>query len=686
MIFFTYNDAEETNNSQKTLIKYPKLKRLKKITWNEGSINFIYGLDRIDAIGEKALTEIIIKNKKGNIIKHFKLDYSYFVANSFMDGLYGFTSPRILKLNKISQINLTNTEKLTHKFDYIESTQFPPRRTSFQDYLGYYNGMNITPGYSGFHSLKLYFYPNQGVNSYLPFRKTTATTQQIIDYPGAKHLDPNNNSLIGMLNKVTYPTGGYSTFIFENPKFRFEGADYIAGGARIKKQIINDGNGNQQILNYTYTLPNGNSSGEISSIPVFAYPSGNNFLKPTFYNKSKSALELTKGSFVGYSRVLVKEIGNGYTEYLYSNVSQFPNQEETRSLVNPFSTGCNTFLLTNSAFPASGYTDNSIRRGSLLEKRIYNSSNVLLEKNTYEYKYTLFDSIKMPTKTKIYKEIFEYGDNSRATFEVNSSSTLKIERNLLEKEVTTSYFNGEQVVERKDFIYDSVYPLVKELKTIDGLDTYSTKIFYPFDNETSQYSFFLNNLLENNRIEEPIIIKKSKNNILLSTQKQLYSTFGSLTSKKTIETIKSNNTPNSSIIIDLRDNHNNILQYHLGGHSTDIRYSALIWGYNHTKPIAKIVGLAYDQIPSAQRTALANFDYTNGSEATLLALLNNLRNALPNAMVSTFTYKPLIGLSTMTDAKGQTSKYYYDSFNRLQYVKDAQGHILKENEYHYRDN
>ncbi|MGN7812046.1 hypothetical protein ACTJIW_24050, partial [Flavobacterium sp. 22659] len=63
---------------------------------------------------------------------------------------------------------------------------------------------------------------------------------------------------------------------------------------------------------------------------------------------------------------------------------------------------------------------------------------------------------------------------------------------------------------------------------------------------------------------------------------------------------------------------------------------------------------------------------------------NTLRANLPNAMVTTYTYIPLVGVSTITDPKGQTTTYTYDSFGRLEFVKDNKGNILSENQYNYK--
>jgi YD repeat-containing protein len=81
-------------------------------------------------------------------------------------------------------------------------------------------------------------------------------------------------------------------------------------------------------------------------------------------------------------------------------------------------------------------------------------------------------------------------------------------------------------------------------------------------------------------------------------------------------------------------------------------------------------------------------DSPNSNEAQVIDALNALRTStdanLQKAMITTYTYNPLIGISTVTDPKGDTQTYHYDEFNRLQFVKDSEDNILSENAYHYR--
>ncbi len=62
--------------------------------------------------------------------------------------------------------------------------------------------------------------------------------------------------------------------------------------------------------------------------------------------------------------------------------------------------------------------------------------------------------------------------------------------------------------------------------------------------------------------------------------------------------------------------------------------------------------------------------------------LNSLR-AIPNSFVTTYTYKPLIGISSETDPNGRTKYYEYDNFNRLSIIRDHDNNILKKICYNY---
>lgn len=107
-----------------------------------------------------------------------------------------------------------------------------------------------------------------------------------------------------------------------------------------------------------------------------------------------------------------------------------------------------------------------------------------------------------------------------------------------------------------------------------------------------------------------------------------------------------------------------------------------LWGYNKTCVVAKIVGVDYSQVSSLFNQSVLD---NPASDLQLKSELNSLRTALAGmaALVTTYTYKPLVGMVSQTNASGQTVFYEYDAFNRLSVVRDANNNVLKKYCYNF---
>ncbi|MBL7746985.1 MAG: hypothetical protein JNM19_06130, partial [Chitinophagaceae bacterium] len=63
--------------------------------------------------------------------------------------------------------------------------------------------------------------------------------------------------------------------------------------------------------------------------------------------------------------------------------------------------------------------------------------------------------------------------------------------------------------------------------------------------------------------------------------------------------------------------------------------------------------------------------------------LDEVRLYPAGAQMTTYTYHPFIGISSTCDANNKTAYYFYDGFNRLALIKDADNNILKKVCYNY---
>jgi len=107
-------------------------------------------------------------------------------------------------------------------------------------------------------------------------------------------------------------------------------------------------------------------------------------------------------------------------------------------------------------------------------------------------------------------------------------------------------------------------------------------------------------------------------------------------------------------------------------------HTQFYFGYNNSFPIAKIIGI--DVIPANVKSELDKLD----DETVDLNLVNTtIRNLLPGCMVTTYTYDPLKGVTSITDPRGETNYYIYNTFGKLYQILDNDRKVLKQYDYHY---
>ena len=355
---------------------------------------------------------------------------------------------------------------------------------------------------------------------------------------------------------------------------------------------------------------------------------------------------------------------------------------------------------------------------SIKSKKIYNSTDAInpLVKEEYEYFFNrpnIIESVdEIRNDLAINDYVISLGDDSLNSIFYTYDTGFKklpffkhfLGFSLPKIKTTTEYFNGSAITNTTSFNYNfsGDLLLLKNESTLNSKnENIEKKYYYPVDFTDPVNS----NLVTANRISKPINTETYKNGSKLSENKTIYvndSTTGGLTLPKNEYAAKfPNNFPNitnigtleNKITYNLYDSNGNIQQYTPeNGISITI-----VWGYNKTQPIAMIENATYTEVasyvPDLQNKSNLDTDHCLDTEVCkekeLRDSLNNLRNdaAYKNKwQVTTYTYDPLIGVTSKTDPKGYTIYYLYDSFGRLEFVKDAQGKILSENKYNYRSN
>ena len=111
-----------------------------------------------------------------------------------------------------------------------------------------------------------------------------------------------------------------------------------------------------------------------------------------------------------------------------------------------------------------------------------------------------------------------------------------------------------------------------------------------------------------------------------------------------------------------------------------------LWGYKAQYPVAKIIGGDYKTVETilGGSGAVENFsNIPNPDKVTIDTFLLPLKSNLPTSQITSYTYKPLVGILSMTDVKGMSIYYDYDGFQRLAYIRDQHKNIIKSFCYNY---
>jgi len=441
--------------------------------------------------------------------------------------------------------------------------------------------------------------------------------------------------------------------------------------------------------------------------------------KEDYFSELSSGKVFSEPRFVFEDNVIVRsDCVGGFCEGYYTRLKSYNNtQQVTFSGSNigyetvieesndPMKTGVTIYKYTQAMdavtlmFPFPPAISMELYRGKLKEISYYKKNNagtlIPLEIKEFEYNAQLSNKQIGFFKNMFAFKIGQYAynlseGNIRSSFDkthMMEAYELSTGINLLSNEKTTKYFESGNLVTTKQSNYNSQNHLLltSESTKNSTQEVLETKYFYPQDPEMGGEPF-VKDLIAANRVEIPLNTQTYRGLNKISEQLTNYDKSVSTNNLLLPKTVYANKGSSGidlnldkKVTYDLYDEKGNVLQYTPDG-GTPV---SIIWGYNKTQPIAKVENATYNQI-SSYAANVQNLSNTE-TEASLILALSALRNALPDAMVTTYTYAPLIGVTSITDAKGISTYYEYDSFGRLQFVKDNNRNLISENRYHYKN-
>ncbi len=376
-----------------------------------------------------------------------------------------------------------------------------------------------------------------------------------------------------------------------------------------------------------------------------------------------------------------------------------------------------------------------------------NSSIAKIKKDVYDYQIEVYKTMPnlygelLPkytgTSDHITSEIKPVSIGNGITGEVSNVKDLFIGgygtnayTNLLKKQTTVEYTEplllgaNENSVKKLettvDYTYGDLIGLPTEVTTTDSKGIQKiVKNYYP-DQVINSASVNLPELTSDELLAVYELKSNKEHRIASPIQTEFYEKDGEnarvlLSSKRTIYSINANGLVQMNAVQTSknRSNYEDRIIYHSydsKGNPTEVSkkggtHVVYIWGYNQTQPIAKIDNATFDNVVLAISSIndnrfntlskiqdLSNNDNdrtqgNSGREGILREALDLLRNssALINSQVTTFTYDPSIGITSVVDPRGEVVYYEYDDFLRLEFVKDGDGHILKKNTYNYKE-
>ncbi|MDB9911211.1 hypothetical protein OAC88_03625, partial [Flavobacteriaceae bacterium] len=373
-------------------------------------------------------------------------------------------------------------------------------------------------------------------------------------------------------------------------------------------------------------------------------------------------------------------LNNGYIINEYTNATTHPNKKNTDYSLHGYYEHIPEWFLrgVESGSNPLFFNDFSVKRRKLISSRIYSSSDKLLKDVFNEYEHKIYDELNIIENVLLGKTNFNYSTGQNVGHARFTNTILSESFNLTET-TTNQHTSSGVISNQKAYVHHPSKPFIKEKHTAlsDG-SILKEQYSYPFDDDVLS----MPNIADLNALNILTPIKTSvlKNDKILKTSLTSYLNHGrnKILPEKT-KTAKGSNSLEVITEFHEYDKRGNLLEYSKknGIHIT------VLWGHNYKSKIAEIIGATLKEVLSTLN--LNSEDELQAfTDEELTILFDGLRSSLQNAKIYSYIQTPLVGITKITKPNGDKNSYTYDTFNRLEFIKDRNNTILSQNTYNYK--
>lgn len=695
---------------------------------NIGTVDYLYPGATSSLNSSLLLNKIVVKNKSNQIINQ----YTFYVSSGVLQEVIQKDKNNV-DVNKYQftyhypvPLSWSNEPKLD-MYGFVNA--FVP---CYMDYENFYQVKSINPDQFNYGFLKSIIYPTGGKTEYeyeantlsiTPYNYNTVLSDfgpELADFEVDKLADIDFDKL----NTNAYPftiqnVGNYSRFLIKeshdfhdqtnsaHPNYNFsyklqkssvstdtltlkkykytyeQECDYVKefnpaansnlifklyGGPTFGKAQV--WGVKKQSRNYRYA-----KGGRIKSVKTYekdavSPTSVTKFDYNLFSNPSKSSAVLYS-DFEDYYEPILPAVGkdgdaikNDREMVLYENVKITDSIKNTSvKLTYLMPKEIDSLYGENNGSYMTIDFNHSIKRMGLVKKvEKFDSGNNLVEKmeNIYNIEYVAYNGIT-DTFNNPLKVLFNNSIISNNQVAVNGSNML--------------YSSQQKFFEPQNSL------LTKEITTDFSGTVSQSNIYYPKDVSNQK-------LLDANIIGVPLKLEATQDGNLVGKTETKFDDPATVYPTSQITYNMQTQGAQTAGSIESYDDVGNVREIK----SKNGTSTVTIWGYYKTQPIAVIVGPTFAQIQNLSVITAAinasNQDNDNpANELALIQALDNLRkdNALKGYQITTYTYDPLIGVTSTTSPTGVRQVNIYDSANRLLKVMDMNGKTLKEFKYNYKN-